>query len=285
MGVDETREAALRRQNAALGALSRSGLLSGNDRTHVFRGIAEVAARTLGVGRTSLWLYSPDRERLVCVDLFELAGERHTAGSVIERSSYPAYFAALEHSRAVAATDAKLDPRTSEFAEDYLAPLGIGAMLDAPIVVGGSSIGVVCHEHVGGPRSFSEEEIAFAGSLADFAALALETEQRRLVEERLRAREEELRLALDAARMGTWSWDIATGSIHWSDRVGGSSASRRAISPGISRTSQDGSTPRTGIPSSRRSKARSPGGSATSPWCTACFGPTGTSASSSATAS
>ncbi|MFO0694064.1 MAG: ATP-binding protein [Polyangiales bacterium] len=221
MGVDETREAALRRQNAALGALSRSGLLSGNDRTHVFRGIAEVAARTLGVGRTSLWLYSPDRERLVCVDLFELAGERHTAGSVIERSSYPAYFAALEHSRAVAATDAKLDPRTSEFAEDYLAPLGIGAMLDAPIVVGGSSIGVVCHEHVGGPRSFSEEEIAFAGSLADFAALALETEQRRLVEERLRAREEELRLALDAARMGTWSWDIATGSIHWSDRVGG----------------------------------------------------------------
>ena len=35
----------------------------------------------------------------------------------------------------------------------------------------------------------------------------------------LRASEERLRLALDAARMGTWEWDNAVGGVRWSDRA------------------------------------------------------------------
>ncbi|HJS20752.1 MAG TPA: PAS domain S-box protein [Anaerolineales bacterium] len=35
----------------------------------------------------------------------------------------------------------------------------------------------------------------------------------------LRESEERLRFALDAANMGTWSWDIRTGKVEWSDRI------------------------------------------------------------------
>lgn len=35
----------------------------------------------------------------------------------------------------------------------------------------------------------------------------------------LRGSEERLRLALDAARMGTWEWDSAAGGVRWSDRA------------------------------------------------------------------
>ena len=35
----------------------------------------------------------------------------------------------------------------------------------------------------------------------------------------LRASEEKLRLALEAARMGTWEWNIETGAVGWSGRV------------------------------------------------------------------
>lgn len=35
----------------------------------------------------------------------------------------------------------------------------------------------------------------------------------------LRASEERLRLALDAARMGTWEWDNTVGGVRWSDRA------------------------------------------------------------------
>jgi two-component system, cell cycle sensor histidine kinase and response regulator CckA len=41
------------------------------------------------------------------------------------------------------------------------------------------------------------------------------TERKRAMEE-LRNRETQLRLALDAARMGTWDWDIQTGHVVWS---------------------------------------------------------------------
>lgn len=35
----------------------------------------------------------------------------------------------------------------------------------------------------------------------------------------LRDREERLRLALEAARIGTWNWDVETGSVSWSDEI------------------------------------------------------------------
>lgn len=38
------------------------------------------------------------------------------------------------------------------------------------------------------------------------------------IEEALRKNEEKLRLALDAAQMGTWDWDILTGELLWSDK-------------------------------------------------------------------
>ena len=35
----------------------------------------------------------------------------------------------------------------------------------------------------------------------------------------LRVSEERLRLALEAARMGTWEWDVTTGAVRWSGRI------------------------------------------------------------------
>ena len=60
-------------------------------------------------------------------------------------------------------------------------------MLDAPIRVGGRMVGVLCNEHVGTARAWTPEEERFAGSIADFVALALESNKRRESEEQLRA--------------------------------------------------------------------------------------------------
>jgi len=53
---------------------------------------------------------------------------------------------------------------------------------------------------------------------------SLESAQRELVErlrieKTLKLEQERLRFALDAARMGTWSWNIETGVVSWSDDV------------------------------------------------------------------
>jgi PAS domain S-box-containing protein len=46
-----------------------------------------------------------------------------------------------------------------------------------------------------------------------------EVQDRITAEVALRESEERLRLALDAAQMGTWSWDIPTGKVAWSENV------------------------------------------------------------------
>jgi hypothetical protein len=79
---------------------------------------------------------------------------------------FPSYFRALGEHRAIAAHDAHLDPRTREFSSSYLTPLGITAMLDAPIWLEGKMVGVICNEHVALPDLDPEEE-RFAASVAD----------------------------------------------------------------------------------------------------------------------
>jgi diguanylate cyclase (GGDEF)-like protein len=92
----------------------------------------------------------------------------------------------------LAASDARTDPRTSEFAPEYLVPNGIQAMLDVPIWLNGEFIGIVCHEHIGSLREWSDEEQNFAASIADLVSLTIDSIQRRKAEADLRKAYEEL---------------------------------------------------------------------------------------------
>ncbi len=138
------------------------------------RELTELAAGVLGVQRSSVWRYSQDRTRLLCLDLFIGAGRRHETGLALYHDDFPRYFAALGTARPVVASSAHTDPQTSEFSQIYLTPLRVGAVLNAPIRVAGSMIGTICNEHVGGRRVWSPAEIQLANALADFAALLLE---------------------------------------------------------------------------------------------------------------
>ena len=77
--------------------------------------------------------------------------------------------------RVIAAEKAQEDPRTLEFTESYLKPLGIHAMLDAPIRLSDRLVGVVCQEHTLAPRPWLPEDIAMAGYIAHAASMVLGT--------------------------------------------------------------------------------------------------------------
>jgi PAS domain S-box-containing protein len=66
------------------------------------------------------------------------------------------------------------------------------------------------------PRSFNDDDIVFARSLANLLGASF---ARREVEAELRRRELEARLAIVAGRMGSWRWDIASGAVTWSDEM------------------------------------------------------------------
>jgi diguanylate cyclase (GGDEF)-like protein len=170
----------------ALSELARIWRRYEGDPEGAIRAITETGCRTLGVARCSVWLLDDDRAHLRCVDLYEAGPGRHTSGLALAASEHPAYFAALEGEEPIAAVDVHGDPRTRELA-GYLGPLGIGALLDAPIRLGRRLVGVICHEHVGAPRPWTAGDLKDAAFLASLASLAFELGQRARHEALLRA--------------------------------------------------------------------------------------------------
>lgn len=173
------------RQRSALIAFTSESRI-GEDLSATIRKLTETDARALGVARVSVWRYNPERTAIRCVDLYELEADRHSSGTELPAVAYPVYFEALKGMDVIAAHDAHRDPRTFEFSENYLQPLGITSMLDAPIHLGGEEEGVLCHEHIGPPRRWTADEETFAIAVANRISLALEASEHQRVADELR---------------------------------------------------------------------------------------------------
>lgn len=153
--------------------MSQRALMLG-DVSETARRVNETACDVLSVGRVSVWTIDEPKTRIECVDLFEQRLGMHTAGMKLHAKDYAPYFEALATERTIMADNARTDPRTACFLTSYLAPLGIGGMLDVPIWAKGRMMGVVCHEHLGGPRRWTLDEERFGYLMASFIALSLE---------------------------------------------------------------------------------------------------------------
>lgn len=175
----------LAHQNEGLRELSRLDVKAHEDLRPALRRLLEVVSRTLAVARASAWFFNEDRTKFRCAGLYEASGQRFSEGLELATADYPSYFKALEDDRILAANDARSDPRTIEFLEHYLKPLGIAAMLDVPIKVGGKIIGVVCNEHTGSPREWLVDEENFGSAMADMIALIMESMERQKAEQAL----------------------------------------------------------------------------------------------------
>ncbi len=164
--------------------------------------LTTVASRTLQVERVSIWIFSDDRHSIRCACLYLRSTDSFERGKALTAQDFPRYFAALQDSRTIAASAARSDPRTSEYADFYLKPLGITSMLDVPIRLHGKEIGIVCHEHIGNERDWSPEEQSFAGTIADLVSLAFENNEHARAEKSLRDSQATLNSFVESAAAG-----------------------------------------------------------------------------------
>jgi len=193
---EKRRFSLLQEHQAGLLELTQSQAIISGDLHQAFQAITEAASRVLAVERTSIWLFQEDRSAIRLQDLYEAPTRQHSAGTILQASQFPAYFQALEREEhTLAAHDAHVDPRTCEFSASYLTPLGIGAMLDAPIRHRGKTVGVLCHEYLGTYRTWTTDEMTVASSFATMVTLAMESMEREESERALRQAKERAEVA------------------------------------------------------------------------------------------
>ncbi|WP_267640514.1 PAS domain-containing protein [Haloarchaeobius amylolyticus] len=203
------------RQRDAVVELATDELLAKGRLETAARRITETSAETLDVDRSSIWLFSDDRETLRCLDCYDRNGRDHESGTTLVVDDYPNYFEALVEHRAIPATDAQSDPRTGELCASYLEPLGITSMLDATIRRGGKVVGVLCNESGGAPREWAEDEVRFAGELADQAVIALHNRDRRCRKEVLERANQRLQYLFRQSPMAVIEWTLDFEVARW----------------------------------------------------------------------
>jgi GAF domain-containing protein len=114
-----------------------------------FKHVNEIVTETLEVERSGIWFYNKDKSIITSQDTYVRTSKQHSSGLILESQNLSTFFNFLQDVRARPVLDAHTDPLVGEFTEVYLKPNDIQSLLDAPIIVGGNYIGVICCENVG----------------------------------------------------------------------------------------------------------------------------------------
>lgn len=138
------------------------------------RQLLDASRQALDVARASFWRLALDGQSLHCEQQAIGEGMDSLLGAVVSAAQAPRYFQALGCTLTLAAEDVAVDERTAELIDAYLRPAGIGALLDVGVRVSGRLVGVVCHEHIGGARTWAAEERLFVAAISAMAARQFE---------------------------------------------------------------------------------------------------------------
>ncbi len=157
-----------------------------------FQRITKIHARTLGVARVGIWRYNAGRTTIHCVALYDMPENHCSTGRELAAMDHPAYFEALAGPEIVAVNDVRTHPGTREFARTHLEPLGITSLMGVPIHLDGKVDGILCCEHAGPPREWTEDEMAVSTTVADLISLVLESREHRRMEHKMRKNRERL---------------------------------------------------------------------------------------------
>jgi GAF domain-containing protein len=120
----------------------------------------------LNIQQVGLWQYTDD-DLLRCELLLDKNGGFSQEALLLDRWSFPGYFAALDKRRVIKASDAMHDPATKDLTELFLKPLNVKSLLDVPIYQGDKLTGIICCEQTVTIKRWTEEDVAFVLAIAD----------------------------------------------------------------------------------------------------------------------
>jgi signal transduction histidine kinase len=158
-------------RTAAEALLAVSRAVTG-DWAESIRHIIELDARAMDIERVTFWSWRREPAGIRCESGFTASIGLLERGTVLLEADAPEYFAALREPRALVVQDVRGDPRCRGL-RDYCASRRISSMLNVPLLLGEQFVGVLCHEHVGPTRLWTERDEDIAEGAARIVASAL----------------------------------------------------------------------------------------------------------------
>ncbi|MEI6171524.1 MAG: HD domain-containing phosphohydrolase, partial [bacterium] len=206
---EEERQRRIREYSEALVGLAMQPALYSGDLDGALRAIAEMVADTLNVERVEVWLAEGEQGATTCAELFQRTPREHSRGRKPSLTVHPRYSAALRSERSIVASDARRDPRTSEFSDAHFIPLGVGALIDVAVRLEGRVVGIFSVEHVGPVRAWGDEDADFVTSVAGLVPVAIESAKRRRTELALEQSEMEYRALFEDSPVSLFVEDFS----------------------------------------------------------------------------
>jgi signal transduction histidine kinase len=175
MDVQSPGESGSAGERTILAAMLRLAALPKDDWEASMQQILQIASEVLGTARVSYWSLR-EHPRLIHCDMGYIAGPRAIErGCILLESDHPCYFAEMSRTPVVAIDDAQNDVRSAELL-GYLRVRKIASLLDVPVWTRGSRVGVLCNEHTGSIRHWTDADVDFAMSIAQTVEAALEAQ-------------------------------------------------------------------------------------------------------------
>jgi len=171
-----------------LAAILEAPEFTTGDRKTASEYIVKAACEVLNASRVGIWVLDEKTNKLECITYFDNESKTHFYNTELDLDGCEEYVHALKTERLIV-TNSKREPgpMAAVFEKYYAEELC--ATLDAPVKVGGRTDGVICIEQDKTEifkeyREWTTEEQNFASSLADFAALFIEINDRRALARR-----------------------------------------------------------------------------------------------------
>ncbi len=166
-------------------AILRLVNLIGKDFDETLKEVTTISSQVMEVERVSIWQFNADETSMHCLNTNEVNDEACENDTLLYTKDYPNYFKTLYKESSVRVDNALESKLTQEFVDDYLRPMGISSVLDVFIKGTNGLFGVICFEHIGEPRKWTDEEDEFATMIASIVSLAVENFERKKVEAKL----------------------------------------------------------------------------------------------------
>lgn len=178
--------------------------------------VLKMAAEALEIERVVYWRVHERGECLRCEALYLRSQERFVCERDLRRDEHRGIFEAMQGGTPLVVDDVSNE---ASLAAERWSEVAVGALMYLPVYAGGELVGVVGHEHAGGPRHWAIDEQNFAISIAQLLSLANKAERLQRVEHALRDSERRFRAIVEASPVPMLVITVPDGTCIYGNRA------------------------------------------------------------------